>query len=566
MVRCLLILLVFFTVFPLESYPQNHNNDSRLREIVTQNRQGIVVIPYPGVSAAGKISHYVSVESVKDKKLTIFLSPLTVEWFIRQGFNYTIENIPAPKGIVTASGLSQAMEWTSYPTYSQYDSILQSFVSSYPSLCHIDTIGKSINGRLLLALKISDNAGADEDEPEVFYSSSIHGNETGGFVLMLRLSDYLLKQYGQNSGVKNLVDNLEIWINPLANPDGTYTGGNSITNPVRFNANGEDLNRNFPDPETPEVVHQLETSGMVSFMKKHRFVISANFHSGNEVVNYPWDRWPRLHADDEWFRLVSRKYADTVHLNSPAGYMTFLDNGITNGYEWYSIFGGRQDYVTYSLGGREVTIELDDNYVTPAPQLGQLWDYNRNSLMGYLENALYGIQGKVTDAVTNEPVEAKIFIPGHDIDSSYVYSDKQTGSFTRLLAPGEWNLSFSAPGYYETRADYVVSEPERQTILNVKMVPFSNSVDTTNPGEPFLYPNPAVNEIKAVLPLAIQGSLNITIINELGSVVSVYDIESYPYTPVILSVRGLSAGVYTVIFRNKLQGISCKGRFVVVKN
>ncbi len=566
MVRRLLILLALFTLFPLKSYPQNHNNDNRLREIVIQNRQAIVSIPYPGVSATGKLSHYVSVESVKGKKLTIFLSPLTVEWFIRQGFNYTIENIPATKGIVSATGIREAMEWTSYPTYSQYDSILQSFVSSYPSLCHLDTIGKSVNGRLILALKISGNAGADEDEPEAFYSSTIHGNETGGFVLMLRLADYLLKQYGRDSRVRNLVDKLEIWINPLANPDGTYTGGNSITNPVRFNANGEDLNRNFPDPETPEVVQQLETSGMVTFMKKHKFVISANFHSGNEVVNYPWDRWPRLHADDEWFNLVSRKYADTVHLNSPSGYMTFLDNGVTNGYEWYSIYGGRQDYVTYSLGGREVTIELDDNYITPASQLDQLWNYNKKSLIGYLENALYGIHGNVTDAVTNEPVEAKIFIPGHDTDSSYVFSDKNTGRFTRLLAPGVWNMSFSAPGYYESREGDIVAEPERQTFLNVKMVPFSNSVDTTNPKEPFLYPNPAIDEIKAILPLDVHGSLDITIIDGEGRMVSVFEIESYPYTPVILSVRRLSAGAYTVIFRNKSRGVSCKGRFVVVKN
>jgi hypothetical protein len=566
MVRRLLILLLVFSVFPLISYPQGRDNDDRLRQIVVQNRQAIVAIPYPGYMAAGNLSRYVSVESVKDKKLIIFLSPLTVEWFIRQGYHYTIEEIANTKGIVSASGLRQAMEWNSYPTYTQFDSMLQSFVSSYPSLCRIDTIGKSISGRLVLALKISDNAAADEDEPEVFYSSSIHGDETGGFVLMLRLADYLLKQYGHKSRVRNLVDNLEIWINPLANPDGTYNGGNSITNPVRFNANGEDLNRNFPDPETPSVVQQKETSDMVSFMKKHRFVISANFHSGNEVVNYPWDRWPRLHADDEWFSQISRKYADTVHLNSPAGYMTSLDNGVTNGYEWYSIYGGRQDYVTYSQHGREVTIELDDDYVTPVSQLEHLWDYNRNSLIGYLENALHGIHGIVTDALTSKPVAARVSIPGHDIDSSHVYSDKLTGSFTRLLASGVWNLSFSAKGYYEATAGDVIAEPGEETILDVKMVPVSNSVDTTNPGEPFLYPNPGANEIKAVLPLAIHGSLKITIINAQGGVVSVCDIESYPYTPVILSVRLLAAGAYTVVFSNKSEGKSCKGRFVVVKN
>ena len=87
----------------------------------------------------------------------------------------------------------------------QYDSIMQSFLSLYPSICHLDTIGTSINGKLILALKISDNASIDEDEPEVFYTSTMHGDETGGFILMLRLADYLLTNYsfsqqGKTSG------------------------------------------------------------------------------------------------------------------------------------------------------------------------------------------------------------------------------------------------------------------------------------------------------------------------------------------------------------------------------
>ncbi len=284
------------------------------------------------------------------------------------------------------------MEWESYPSYTQYDSIMQNFPTLYPSLCDIDTIGRSINGKLILVLKISDNVSADEDEPETFYTSSIHGDETAGFILMLRLADYLLKNYNSSSRIRNLVDNLEIWINPLANPDGTYRTGNTITSPVRFNATGYDLNRNFPDPETPNTLKQKETLSMVEFLRERRFTLSANFHSGAEVVNYPWDsRW-WLHADDEWFYDISRKYADTVHLYSPAGYMNFMDNGVTNGFDWYSIFGGRQDFVTWELQGREVTIELHDEYVTPETQLNSIWQYNYRSLLGYLENALYGIQ------------------------------------------------------------------------------------------------------------------------------------------------------------------------------
>jgi len=75
--------------------------------------------------------------------------------------------------------------------------------------------------------------------------------------------------------------------------------------------------------------------------------------------------------------------------------MTFMYNGVTNGYEWYQINGGRQDFVTRELQGREVTIELHDDYVTPESQLNSLWQYNYRSLLGYLENALYGIHGYI---------------------------------------------------------------------------------------------------------------------------------------------------------------------------
>ena len=69
------------------------------------------------------------------------------------------------------------------------------------------------------------------------------------FVLSLRLIDYLLNNYSVNDRVTEIVNNVEIWINPLANPDGAYTNNNSVYGAIRYNANWVDLNRNYPDPE-----------------------------------------------------------------------------------------------------------------------------------------------------------------------------------------------------------------------------------------------------------------------------------------------------------------------------
>jgi hypothetical protein len=566
MKKSTIILLAIIALFPLRSFSQNESNNDRLRNLVKQYGQAEVVIPHNNSISLDLLTRNVSILSVRDKEVKISLSSLTIEWFILHNFEYSISQKADNKGVISASSVNQAMEWDKYPTYNQYDSIMQSFKTLYPSLCQLETIGTSINGKKVFALKISDNAATDEDEPEVFYSSTIHGDETGGFIMMLRLADYLLKNYNSSPRVKNMVDNLEIWINPLANPDGTYKTGNTISSPVRYNANGYDLNRNFPDPITPNTVKQKETLDMVKFMKLHRFVISANFHAGEEVVNYPWDRWlSKFHADDTWFNSISRAYVDTVHLYSSPVYMNFMENGVTRGAVWYVIYGGRQDFITSELQGREVTIELDNTYVTPAAQLNLLWQNNWRSLLGYLENALYGIHGIVHNATTQAPVPAKVFITGHDKDSSHIYTDTLYGSFVRMLSPGIWNLTFLAVGYQDTTVSNIVVTSRQKTDLVINMIPIINSIDTTNPETPLIYPNPATTEFKAVLPEKIFGSINVRIISQSGMLVMEYDTIADKGVPVLIEVTRLPQGAYSVIFTNHASKISYQGRFLVVK-
>jgi hypothetical protein len=443
---------------------------------------------------------------------------------------------------------------------------MQSFATTYPSLCRLDTIGISIYGKLVLALKISDNVQTDEPEPEVFYSSSIHGDELGGFILMLRLADSLLATYSTSSRIKNMVDDLEIWINPLANPDGTYRTGNTISSPTRYNANFVDLNRNFPDPQDLSIVPEKENVDMMKFMRKHRFVISANFHGGAEVVNYPWDRWySKYHADDSWFNSISRAYADTVHKYSATGYLTGIypgDNGVTRGADWYVIYGGRQDFITWELQGREVTIELDKIKTTPAAQLGLLWIYNRRSLLDYLENARYGIHGLVRDDETLVPVAAKVFIYGHDKDSSHVYSDTLTGRFTRLLSPGSWNITFTAKGYRDTTVKNIQVLARQRTDITVNMKAVTTEIDTTEPEVPVLFPNPAGSEINCLLPEKMGGNIKVIIYNQSGKKMADYNTVYYPGDKLVIDLKGFPSGMFFVTFRNLSGGLTLTGKFI----
>ena len=365
--------------------------------------------------------------------------------------------------------------WNFYPTYEAYVDLMEGFAADFPDLCQLITIGVLPSGRKLLALKISDNVTTDEAEPEFFYTSSMHGDETTGYILMLHLIEYLLEGYSSDPEVADLVNEMEIFINPLANPDGTYRAGNStVSGARRYNSNGVDLNRNYPDiidgPHPDGQAWQPETLAFMDFAAAHNFVVSANFHGGIEVVNYPWDTRAPLHADDAWWQLVCRQYADTAHAYSPNGYMDALNNGITNGYAWYEANGTRQDYMNYEHYCRELTIELSNTKLLPASQLEAHWSYNYRSFINLMKQARLGIKGTITALENNQPVEATITLVDHDQYHSEVKSSP-LGDYYRPVKAGTYTLSIDAPCYQTLIIPNVIIEDGEAMVINVQLEP-----------------------------------------------------------------------------------------------
>jgi len=382
----------------------------------------------------------------------------------------------------------QVLAWDYYPTYTAYEQIMQQFATDHPDICSLETIGVLPSGRKLLAARISDNVGVDEDEPEFLYTSTMHGDETTGYVLMLHLIDYLLTNYNIDPRVTDMVNNIDIWINPNANPDGTYAGGNNTVNGAqRYNANYVDLNRNYHDPEDglhPDgEEYQPETLAFMALAENRSFVMSANFHGGAEVVNYPWDTWPRLAADNNWWMYVSHEYADTCQQYSPSNYFTGFDDGITNGYAWYTTSGCRQDYMNYFQQCRESTIEISDTKLVPANQLINHWNYNYRSLLNYMQQSTYGVRGIVSDSITGEPIKAQVFISGFDMDSSMVFTSLPVGNYHRLLKAGTYNITYFAEGYTPRTLHNIVVTDKTSVRRDVKLwnggaIPAFTSSDT----------------------------------------------------------------------------------------
>ena len=424
------------------------------------------------------LTRIISIDNLEDNIVYAYANETEFREF--EKLNYTYIVLTHPGKLIQpemSSDVKGITAWGVYPTYDAYIAMMYQFQSTYPNLCRIVDGGNSIQGRKILFAVISDNVTQHETEPQFMYTSSLHGDEITGYVLMLRLIDSLLITYGTDSRITQLVNNAEIWINPLANPDGTYKSGNStVYGATRGNYNNYDLNRNFPDPiYGVNANQQIETSRFRTIAESNNFALVANFHGGTEVVNYAWDTWTneypdyRHHPDEAWYQYISHLYADTCQANAPATYMNGYDDGITNGGAWYIINGGRQDYTNYYRWGREVTIEISDTKLIPAAQLPAHWNYNRKSLIKYIEAVLKGVSGIITDTLSI-PVKAKITVLNHDADNSQVYSDS-TGFYLRMLAPGTYSLRFEAPDYYtQTISNVVVGSYNSQTVLNVELV------------------------------------------------------------------------------------------------
>ncbi len=425
-----------------------------------------------------KLGKIVSIDKIDNKTVYAYANQQEFSDFLSLGLDWNLLTPPGKSGdlprMLDNVNIRNIDSWDFYPTYDAYLDMMAQFAADYPDLCDTLSIGQSEEGRELMMVKISDNISVREAEPQFLYTGTMHGDELAGYVLLLRLADYLLSNYGSDPEITALVNNVEIWINPLANPDGTFNGGNNtVWGSTRYNANWVDLNRNYPDPKDgphPDGnAWQAETQAFMQLAEDQHFVMSANLHGGAEVINYPWDTWQHLTADNDWWYFVSREYADTVHEYAPGNYLDGFNNGITNGYAWYTISGGRQDYMNYFHHCREVTMELSNTKKLSESLLDDHWEWNYRSLINYIWQCTYGVSGIVSDENTGVPVAAKVFIDGHDEDNSFVFSEAQTGFYQRMLDEGVYDITFSADGYLPQTFENVSVTKYSTTNLNVSL-------------------------------------------------------------------------------------------------
>lgn len=467
-------------------------SQQELNQLMQERNEYYFTFELTGNDNLPQIAQMISVDRVDGNVVTAYANNKEFTAFQKLGYDITLQTPPSMlmKAEMWDGSNRAAYDWDAYPTYPAYEAMMYQFATDHPDKCEIIELGTLPSNRKILIAHI--NNGTSAGKPKFLYTSTIHGDETTGWMLMLRLIDYLLENPTLPE-CANVLENIDLYIGPNTNPDGTYHGGNTNVNgATRYNANGVDMNRNYADPHGgphPDgEVYQQETLWFMQLAEENHFVMGANYHGGAEVMNYPWDNTYTLHADDQWYQLISHEYADLTHQVSQ-NYMTDYNNGVTNGAQWYMIGGGRQDYMNGYHQCRELTIECSNTKLPSGSQMPNFWNINKNSIFAFMNQCLYGIHGTVVDAESRAPIgDATVTLVGHDDQYSIVSTQLPGGDFHRPVKAGTYTVRITKNGYEAYETQVTVADGETVNI-NAQLVAlegivadFTSDFTTTNIG------------------------------------------------------------------------------------
>ena len=272
-----------------------------------------------------------------------------------------------------------------YRNYSEIRDEMLSMQAEHPEVCRVYDIGdgwqksQGIADRDILALKVSDNVSIQESEPEALILGLIHAREWSTSELVLNLADNLTGQYGKDPRITWLVDNRQIWIIPVVNPDGldhSLTQDSGWRKNMRDNGDGTfgvDLNRNFAgsmngDPEGawggagtsgmtyseiycgPGPFSEPETQAVRDLVLAHDFKIAIDFHSYGRWVMWPWGYTNDTAPDAADLSRIGGEFA------SPAGYYS------SQSWDMYATTGDTVDWMYGQSGIYSYCVEVGGEF------------------------------------------------------------------------------------------------------------------------------------------------------------------------------------------------------------
>jgi len=319
-----LILLLTLTFF-ISAYSQNYKHV----KIYVNDKSDYAALQTAGLEIdhafGGKdnsLSVYLSDEQFAKLQLTNFSYVVLIDdWFDYYSKQPMLSEVEQ-SAIIQQSKESFGVEGFGYGsmggffTLAEINLRLDSMFALYPNIITQKfSIGNSLEGRPIYVVKISDNPNVNENEPQVFYNSLIHAREPQAMMTVMYYMYYLLENYGTDPEVTYLVNNREIYFQPVVNPDGyeynrttNPNGGGMFRKNRKLNSDGSygiDLNRNFgyqwgynnsgssniPSSDTYRglsAFSEPETQVMRNFVNSKSFKTTLNYHTYSNLLLYPW--------------------------------------------------------------------------------------------------------------------------------------------------------------------------------------------------------------------------------------------------------------------------------------
>jgi carboxypeptidase T len=341
-----------------------------------------------------------------------------------------------------------------YKNPEEVSAFLKEMHFRFPHLTQLKVIGYSLEGREILAIKISDNAEMDELEPVMLVNGMHHAREVMTPEVTTDMVEYLLQNYGQVDKVTQWVNETEIWIVPMLNVDGNNKmwNGNSMWRKNTRNGHGVDINRNYPhgwnscngssssryaqDYRGTEPASEPETQAMMNFVASIKPVFNISYHSYSELVIYPFGCRPKKTPTGEAVEEIGKQIASKLDYRPGTAWELL-----------YNADGGDIDWMYAEHQVIPYVIEVNSTNEGFHPRYHQWRDKtverNRAGWMHLLDR-LQGssLQGKVQVGEYSEIIITK----ASDNKTLQRYKINPDGSFYIILKPGRYNFSFQGIG------------------------------------------------------------------------------------------------------------------------
>jgi murein tripeptide amidase MpaA len=155
------------------------------------------------------------------------------------------------------------IDFGKYPLYEELTGMLQSIHQEYPKLTKLYSIGKTLDGRDLWTMELTNQeTGPGEEKPGVWIDGNTHSSEPTGTNVCLKTIWYLVSNYGKDEQVTEIMDNRVIYVLPRVNPDGAEI---FLTKPYHYTSGGVP-NPDFKDGEG-HYEEDVNGNGKSAFMR-----------------------------------------------------------------------------------------------------------------------------------------------------------------------------------------------------------------------------------------------------------------------------------------------------------